>query len=253
VGNEYQQHKGLCMQPHKLEHQRLNDRTYTSLKGSLISGVFQPGQALVIRTVAEGYGISPTPVREALQRLVAERLLTMKSNRSIIVPPLSVDKFSELCRIRCALEGLAGELAVEHLRVADLTRLRKTMELMDESITRWDSANYRKMNEKFHFLIYEKAKSPRLFEMIQNLWCQVGPFMYGLFEKGAYGPHANDYHRQILRALEKKDGTQVREKIAADITAAANALIPQLESLVVQEHDTIPKKLSRRSRSTAKR
>ncbi len=125
------------MQQHKLEHQQLNDRTYAALKGGLISGMFQPGQVLVIRTVAAGYGISPTPVREALQRLVAERLLTMQANRSIIVPPLSVDKFSELYRIRCALEGLAGELAAEHFHATDLIRIRKTVEAMDESITRW--------------------------------------------------------------------------------------------------------------------
>ncbi len=106
-----------------------------------------------------------------------------------------------------------------------------------------DSIAYRKMNEKFHFFIYEKANSPRLFEMIQNLWCQVGPFMYGLFEDGDYGPHANDHHRQILRALEKKNGAQVQEAIVADITAAAHSLIPQLKSLTVQEQETAPSKL----------
>jgi DNA-binding GntR family transcriptional regulator len=230
------------MRQQKLEYQQLNDRTYASLKGGLISGMFQPGQVLVIRTVAAGYGISPTPVREALQRLVAERLLTMQANRSIIVPPLSIDKFSELHRIRCALEGLAGELATEHFRAADLVRIRKTVEAMDESIARWDGIAYRKMNEKFHFFIYEKANSPRLFEMIQNLWCQVGPFLYGLFEDRDYRPHANDYHRQILRALEKKNGALVQGAIVADITAAAHSLMPRLKSLVVQEQKTASSK-----------
>src|SRR5262249_35295653 len=64
----------------KIEHSTLNDQAYTALKRGLISGTFRPGQALVIRTVAESYGISTTPVREALQRLVAERLLVMQQN-----------------------------------------------------------------------------------------------------------------------------------------------------------------------------
>lgn len=232
------------MRQQKLEYQQLNDRAYASLKGGLISGMFQPGQVLVIRTVAAGYGISPTPVREALQRLVAERLLTMQANRSIIVPPLSIDKFSELYRIRCALEGLAGELATEHFGPADVVRIRKTVAAMDESIARSDGIAYRKMNEKFHFFIYEKASSPRLFEIIQNLWCQVGPFLYGLFEDEAYRPRANDHHRKILRALEKKNGSQVKEAIVADIAAAARSLMPQLKSLVVQEQMTAPSKFS---------
>src|SRR5271163_3805682 len=92
----------------KIEYRTLNDRAYGELRKGLISGTFRPGQVLVIRTLAEAYGISTTPVREALQRLVAERLLEMQSNRSIAVPYLSVEKFVELVRIRTALEGLAG-------------------------------------------------------------------------------------------------------------------------------------------------
>ena len=168
----------------------------------------------------------------------------MQANRSIIVPPLSVDKFSELYRIRCALEGLAGELATEHFRPNDLVRIRKTVKAMDESIARRDGIAYRKMNEKFHFFIYGKASSPRLFEIIQNLWCQVGPFLYGLFEDGDYRPHANDHHRRILRALEKKNGALVQEAIVADITAAAHSLMPQLKSLVVQEQKTVGSRFS---------
>ncbi|HTN97495.1 MAG TPA: GntR family transcriptional regulator, partial [Nordella sp.] len=74
----------------KIEHQTLNDRAYSEIRKGLITGRFQPGQVLVIRTLAEIYGISTTPVREALQRLVAERLLIMLPNRSIAVPDLTV-------------------------------------------------------------------------------------------------------------------------------------------------------------------
>jgi DNA-binding GntR family transcriptional regulator len=227
------------MQQDKLEHLKLNDRTYEALKGGLISGTFQPGQVLVIRAVAERYGISPTPVREALQRLVAERLLVMQANRSIVVPSLSMEKFAELYRIRCALEGLAGELATNNVRAADLSKLGKTIDAMEKTVTRRDSLAYRELNEKFHFLIYEKANSPRLFELIENLWCQAGPFMYGLFEDPDYGPHANDHHRQILQALQDKDAAGVRERLAEDITAAAHSLIPRLVTLVVHDEPAI--------------
>ncbi|CAB3793467.1 GntR family transcriptional regulator [Pararobbsia alpina] len=227
------------MQQDKLEHLKLNDRTYAALKGGLISGAFQPGQVLVIRAVAQRYGISPTPVREALQRLVAERLLTIQPNRSIVVPALSVEKFSELYRIRCALEGLAGELATDKLRAADLTKLGKTVDAMEKTVTRRDSATYRDLNEKFHFLIYAKADSPRLLEMIENLWCQAGPFLYGLFEDPDYGPHANDHHRQILDALERRDAQAVHDRLAEDITAAAQSLTPRLKSLVVHGREAV--------------
>ncbi len=221
------------MQQYKLGYEKLNDRIYAALRDGLSSGFFQPGQVLVIRALAERYGISPTPVREALQRLVAERLLATKLNRSAVVPPLSVEKFSELYRIRCALEGLAGELACERMRAADLSRLRKTIDAMEQTIARLDGPAYRKLNEKFHFSIYEKANSPNLLEMIKKLWCQVGPFMYGLFDDPGYGSHANDHHLQILSALEKGDRFGVRDSLVEDIAVAAHSLMPRLASLVV--------------------
>ncbi len=219
----------------KLEHQNLNDRTYALLKGGLISGSFHPGQVFIIRSLAERYGISTTPVREALQRLVAERLLVMLPNRSIVVPSLSPEAFGELYRIRYELEGLAAQLAARHFRPADITRLKKTLASMDTAIQRGDRTAYRELNEKFHFSIYEKAHSPRLLEMIQGLWGQVGPVFYGLLEDPDYGgEHANVHHRDLVEAIESGDVDVVRQKLVDDLVAAENALLPRLKTLVAE-------------------
>ncbi|MCP1119425.1 GntR family transcriptional regulator [Robbsia andropogonis] len=217
----------------KLEHQNLNDRTYAIIKSGLISGSFHPGQYFIIRTVAERYGISPTPVREALQRLVAERLLVMTASRSIIVPTLSADEFTEIYRIRCELEGLAGELAAAHCRTADVNRLTKIMDGIDKAIAGGDKTAYRQLNERFHFSIYEKAGSPRLLEIIQNLWGQVGPVFYGLFDDPDYGgTHANLHHRAIVDALKARDAHAARQRLVDDIVAAREALLPRLQTLI---------------------
>src|SRR5262249_30190259 len=118
----------------KLEHQRLNDRAYSALKKGLISGQFKPGQVLTIRQLACSYGISATPVREALQRLIAERSLELRSNRSIGVPILTSETFIELRRVRCLLEGMAGELATPYFRGADTARLTRIIEEIDQDI-----------------------------------------------------------------------------------------------------------------------
>jgi DNA-binding GntR family transcriptional regulator len=217
----------------KLEHQNLNDRTYALLKGGLISGSFHPGQVFTIRLLAERYGISTTPVREALQRLVAERLLMMLPNRSIVVPTLSPAAFGELYRIRCELEGLAAQLATRHFKATDVVRLKKTLAAMDGAIERGDRTAYRELNEKFHFSIYEKAHSPRLLEMIQGLWGQVGPVFYGLLEDPDYGgEHANVHHHELVEAIESRDADVVRQKLVDDLVAARNALMPRLQTLV---------------------
>ena len=79
-----------------------------------------------------------------------------------------------------------------------------------------------------HFSVYERAKSPALMEMVQDLWCRVGPFFNELFEEPSYIEHANEGHLKILDALEKRDAAEVRRQVIDDIATAAEALTPRL-------------------------
>jgi DNA-binding GntR family transcriptional regulator len=223
----------------KIEYRTLNDRAYGELKKGLISGTFRPGQVLVIRTLADAYGISTTPVREALQRLVAERLLEMQPNRSIAVPYLSVGRFAELVRIRTALEGLAGELAAAHIRKSHIQRLNKLLKDAEEAVAQGDGRAYVAINQKFHFLIYENAKSPQLLRIIQDLWSQVGPFFNRLFDDTSYVGHANDEHDKIVAALESGDPVAVRQHLVDDITTAAKTLLPRLKQVVGEDETMV--------------
>jgi DNA-binding GntR family transcriptional regulator len=214
----------------KIEYRTLNDRAYEQIKKGLISGAFRSGQTLVIRTLAGTYGISTTPVREALQRLVAERHLEMLPNRSIVVPLISADRFIELFRIRRELEGLAGELATPHFRSAHVVRLQRLIDAMDKTLAE-SGGGYQELNQKFHFTIYERAESPVLMTMIQNMWSQVGPFFNELTEDESFVARANDEHRLILAALVAKDAGAVRRHLSTDISVAADHLMARLKRL----------------------
>ena len=212
----------------KLEHQTLNDRAYGALKQELISGSFSPGQVLVIRKLAEMFGISTTPIREALQRLVAERLLEMKNNRSIIVPLLSASTFEELTRIRIAVEGLAGEMAASRMTEGALTEIRAALAGMQKAVERGDARTYLTLNESFHFAIYRQAGAPILLNMIRDLWGRVGPYLKLLMEADRYVAQSNDAHRKIVVALEQGSGPAVRASIGEDISVAAAVLVSVL-------------------------
>ncbi len=136
----------------RIAYRTLNDRAYEQIKEGLISGAFRSGQTLVIRSLAEAYGISTTPVREASQRLVAERHLDLLPNRSIAVPRLSVDRFAELSRIRRELEGLAGELAAPRFTAAALSRLEDLAAAMDAALAAADG-RYQDLDQRFHFAV----------------------------------------------------------------------------------------------------
>lgn len=213
----------------KIDHETLTDRAYAALKRALIAGEFPPGHVLVIRSVAEAYGISATPVREALQRLVAERMLLMQPNRSIIVPYLSANRFLEICHIRSALEGKAAELAVQHIDRGHLKTLKTIVHEIDAAISKTDIQSYVYLNQKFHFALYERAGAPLLLNMIKDLWCNVGPFFTRLFDNPDYLPHANKFHKKILQALQNRDAIRVRELVVEDISEAAGFLMPRLQ------------------------
>lgn len=215
----------------KIEHKTLNNRAYDEIKASLIAGQFQPGQILVLRSLADNYGISTTPVREALQRLVGERQLMMLANRSIAVPAWDADKFVELFRIRCALEGLAGELAASRITAKGIKVLDDLVDNIDDVLKNRRLNKYVGLNQKFHFTIYEHANSPRLLEIIQDLWGQVGSYMNELFKRSGFEQRANDEHKQILKALKANQPADVHKHLVADITTAAEFLMPHITEL----------------------
>ena len=216
----------------KLSHETLNDRAYAALRQGLISGTFNPGQTLVIRKLADLYGISTTPIREALQRLVAERALEMKDNRSIIVPLLSDTAFDELTDLRIAVEGTAGERAASRMPAAGLAEIQVLLSGMDRAVRAGDPASYLAMNEAFHFAIYNHAKAPIMLNIIQDLWGRVGPYLNLLMQSDAYIPQSNVAHRKIVAALEQGNGLSVRTYIEEDIRVAAVVLTAKLKYMV---------------------
>ena len=207
-----------------IEHTTLAEKAYEKVRSGLISARFQPGEVLRIRSLAAEYGISATPVREALQRLVAENALELQPNKSFRVPVLSMARFEEVRRIRCALEPMAAELACPHITTRDMKTLALLVEKMDQSVDTLHKANYTTQNERFHFLIYEKSNSPLLLDVIRDLWVQVAPFFNRLFQGSGYLSESNVWHKQIVDALECMDVQRVKSGIYSDIETAGEEL-----------------------------
>ena len=208
----------------RIEHTTLAEKAYDKVRSGLISARFEPGEILRIKSLADEYGISATPVREALQRLVAENALELQPNKSFRVPVLSTGRFEEVRRIRCALEPMAAELACPNITKQNLRALVSLVEQMDRSIDKLNRTDYTTQNEKFHFFIYRKANSPLLLNMIRDLWVQVAPFFNRLFQGSDYLSNSNVWHKQIVSALENGDVSKVKVGIYGDIESAGNEL-----------------------------
>src|SRR3979490_191437 len=104
----------------RIERETVQDRVYSVLRDQLMRGGFEPGQKLKIAELAEALGTSAMPVREALNRLAAERAIESMPNRSVRVPALSRECLQDLMEARFAVEGHAVARAASNMTVETL-------------------------------------------------------------------------------------------------------------------------------------
>lgn len=198
----------------------LRQQVYASLREALTMGRFAPGQKVTFRYVAGVLGVSLTPVREALRRLVAEGAFEMNPNRSVRVPLMTRDKVLELRDIRMELEGLASAkaaLAASRGQIADIRRAAR--EIL-AARTRGDSATDRQKVREFHFAVYAAAAQPTLLRLIEGLWLQTGPYMnllYPDFISSSRGPAGR---QRLIDALQAGDAAAARREMENDIRRA---------------------------------
>ena len=169
-----------------------------------------------------------TPVREALRRLAAERALEMNPNRSVEVPKLSLEEVLAVRRIREQLEGYAARLAARRISDPQLTRLTRIGKELKAARARADARRIMRLNEAFHFALYEAAGIRVLTDIIATLWLQSAPTLNLLFrpENIARYPlsEQNRHNRALLRALRVRDGRAAARALAAEIAAGSRTL-----------------------------
>jgi DNA-binding GntR family transcriptional regulator len=201
---------------------------YREIKKLILDGGIAPGELVTIQGLADAFGVSAMPVREALQRLTAEKALKVVSGRSVGIPELEATQLRDLCRVRIEVETLATRWAAANLRAEDIRRLDGLVNVMATAVSAGDARRYVRANHEFHFAIYRAAGSDTLLAIIEGLWLQVSPYFHLLHGSGNY-VSANHQHRQLLAALKNDDSVAASQSIRADIEGAAKVLLSLLE------------------------
>lgn len=209
----------------------LTDQAYQRLKTALMSGAFAPGQKITTRNIAAALGISPTPAREAIGRLVAERALDFDGNRSAVVPSLDKSRVAEIYEIRIALEGLAAEAAAINIDEAGIQLLAQCQLELVAARERKDFKTVLSANEEFHFTIYRASGRPMLVQMIESLWLRMGPVLNLLYPEFTFDRKNVRHHEEAIRALRAGDAKALRDAIVADLTEGSDHLIQKIDQL----------------------
>ncbi|MFN3646178.1 MAG: GntR family transcriptional regulator [Gemmobacter sp.] len=194
-----------------------HDRLYRSLRSQVMHGELAPGQALTLRGLAAQYGMSVTPVREALQRLVAEGALTLSSSGRVATPELSPERIEELAAIRAMLEPELAARALPRAHFALIDRLAAINALNAEAVVRADAVAYVRTNLEFHRTLYLRAQAPAMLAICETVWLQLGPTMRALYARLRRN-EPPQHHRLILAALRAGDEPGLRLAVRTDVT-----------------------------------
>ncbi|MBZ9739789.1 MULTISPECIES: GntR family transcriptional regulator [unclassified Mesorhizobium] len=196
---------------------RLGDRVYQQIKERLIRGAHGPGDKLTVRALAEDLGVSSTPARDAINRLVLEGALVYAGPKTVIVPFLDAQALEEITLMRLALEGLAAEKAAARVSGEDIDLLRETQLRINAALDQRRYADALWSNKEFHFAIYRLCGMPHLLATIETLWLRIGASfndLYPEFAEAKYGVHN---HMAAMEGLAEGDSGAVRAAIESDI------------------------------------
>jgi DNA-binding GntR family transcriptional regulator len=208
----------------------LGESVRKTLSERLMAGQFAPGDKLSLRMLAEMLDVSMTPVREAVNRLVADHALEVAPNRAVRVPILNVTQFRELTALRIDIEGAAAFRAAAARDNADIKAMSEHADAFfrEGQKPKPSLARATVANQQLHFAIYRAAKSPMLVDVIAGLWLKAGPIlnldMRSTPERLKSG-HAVHLHADAVAAIRAGDGDGARAAIAGDIKTACESII----------------------------
>lgn len=188
---------------------------YSLILEAIDTGIYRPGDRLVESELAERFGVSRTPVREALQRLETQSLLA-RDGRSLIVASLDHNQMAELYVVRRELEGLAARLAAKHATPEEVRVLREMVEA-DNKLTDNPSALAR-ANRRFHKQIHLASHNRYLVQQLDLVHRTMALMATTSLAAQGRGEIAQSEHDAIVRAIEAKDeesaGNALREHIS---------------------------------------
>ena len=201
-------------------------RIYSDLRAELVSLQRHPGEAVSEAEIALSYGVSRTPVREAILKLSDEGLLEIFPQSGIFVSRIPLAALPEAIVIRKALEATTAQMAAQRATASQILNLHSILERQREANAAGDSDAFHQADETFHATIAEVAGYPGIWTLIQQVKVHVDRYRrLTLPQVGRIG-RAIGEHEAILDAIEAHDPDAARgamelhlERLLADISA----------------------------------
>jgi DNA-binding GntR family transcriptional regulator len=189
------------------------------LRAAILANEFKPGDWLRQEQLAQQFGVSQTPVREALQDLVGEGVVERVPYRGIRVIEFTLTDLRDLYACRAFMEGIAARYAAHHITRQEIAELRRIVDEMATAFARKKWNEYRELNRQFHQDIYTASRHPFLTRTLNQLWTAYPTMMLSNFpgpirERRTLNTRE---HLAIIAALETRNATRAERLMRTHI------------------------------------
>lgn len=207
-------------------HQELVDRLHLLI----ISGELAPGSKVPEKALCQQFGVSRTPLREALKVMAAEGLVRLEPNRGAWVTLVTVDEVEEVFPVLGALEALAGELACQHITDEEVETIETLHQKMEQSYETRDLDAYFAINQQIHGAILVAACNETLSASCQALAVRIqrARYLANMSEERWFA--AVQEHKKILQFVIARDGKQLGRTLLEHMDTKRLSIIKWLKT-----------------------
>jgi DNA-binding GntR family transcriptional regulator len=220
-----------------LERSAAADAVYDALREAIVGKRLLPGDRLAEEQLARQFGVSRTPVREALLRLETERFAARVARRGLVVRPVPEREVLEVYAVRAALDGLAASLAAEQATPPDRARLRWINEQIADAAGEADFAKMAELNIELHEALCEAAHNDMLLHFMRQIHDWVRRFGESdtTFSRPGRAPEAIAEHEGMIDAIEVGDAEGAGRLAREHMNRAREARIAMLRERTTNE------------------
>jgi DNA-binding GntR family transcriptional regulator len=197
----------------------LSKQVHDALLEGIVQGKIKPRERVVVERVAEELGVSPTPVREAINRLIQDGLIEdVRNGRFHVVQP-TPEYVLNTFLVRAALEGLAGELAAPQISPDDLAALRDGLAAIEGMVKRGEFEGFASLDDALHQIIRDLAANPVLSRELRPLQVHIALIyayvnrMYSRQQPAKYAQRSYEEHIRMVEALAVREPRRARAAV----------------------------------------
>lgn len=201
----------------------LREKAYTHIKDAIIQGSLKPKKKLTEEDLSSRIGTSRTPVREALQKLEKEELISRLPGRGFIVKGITEEEVEEVIGVQCLLEGHAAYLAASKITDEELALLHDMVKRQEECAGKKDVEGFIRLDREFHFTIHQAAKSTLLCSLLKDLRDLLHRYRVIIFRHASMNLSIRD-HKKLLDCIGSEAPGKAERLIKKHITRRKNLI-----------------------------